>query len=85
MEEQVWTRSTLSFAAAALVGQFALAGAGTRSPLPGPERCMTSEEHEASLGAAIRMQGRSAILTHTEHPSICKDGVTPNRRGQARD
>lgn len=81
----MWTKSTLSFAAAALLGQFALAGAGTRSPPPRPERCMTSEEHEASLGAAIRMHGRSAILTHTEHPSICKDGVTPNRRGQARD
>lgn len=78
----MWTK-VFALTAAALLGHFA--AAGTRPPPPRAERCMTSEEHEASLDTAIRMRGRSAILTHTEHPSICKEGVTPDRRGQGRD
>lgn len=80
----MWTKSTVIFTAAALLGQCPRAWAGTRLP-PRHERCMTSEEHEASLDSAIRMHGRSAILTHTEHPPICKEGTAPDRRGQSRD
>jgi len=81
----MWMKSTLIFTAVALLGQCAFAGAGTRPPPLRSERCMTSEEHEASLEVAIRMHGRSAILTHTEHPSICKERAAPDPGGQGRD
>ncbi len=73
-------RKTTAIAAAlAAIAMLGPAQAAGRAPQR-VERCMTYDEHDDSQEAAVRMSGRSAILTHTQHPPICREKAPKERR-----
>ena len=70
---KMWTKAlALTLTSVAMLSDLNYVQAGARRPRS-PERCITYDQHQDGLDTAIRMFGRSAVVTHGGHPPICTD------------